>query len=457
MSANVGGAAAAAAASDAPIQQQSAAILKLDIDCFEEIFDYLPMTDLISIGKTCKRLNRFAGYIFQQNFSHLQIFCRNDHFLIELRHQADHFVQFFQNLTILSEDDLDFYLGLPSKLHQHKHIYLKNIDISLSVDRKFEIFGKLESLRLYYFKINGCFHSNILAACPNLKHLSLSGYSPDSNIIGRGNEWLLRNYPTLEHLELNLHNKFQVDHLKDFLELNPNLRKFSAFTILFWENRDAILKADVKLDELAVCAIFEGTKDFMPLMDMLNRLHERGFYKRLEFSHNCTNQKLIDQLAFVQGLVKLYLLYGENIRLKALNSIEELFYENSVKIIDLEEIATNLTKLERIHFVTGHPEHIAMLIRRAAHLKRIIVNNYTHLTPDQRMLLNFNRCAQNNKVIIDLRALNEERGKMTGARKVTVFVEEQVYLATKWALKETNFELVRLMRLGAIDCVYPWD
>lgn len=306
-----------AAAADAPIHQQSAAILKLDIDCFEEIFDYLPITDLISIGKTCKRLNRFAGYIFQQNFSHFEIFCRNDHFLVKLRHPADHFVQFFKNLTFCSEDDLDFYLGLSSKLHQHKHIHLKNIDISPSqIKRMNGIFGKLESLSLYYFKIKGCFHLNILAACPNLKYLSIKGYSPDSNIIGHGNKWLHRNYPMLEHLELNMHNKIQVDHLKDFLELNSNLKKFSLFTIVFWENRDAILKADVKLDELAVCAIFDEAEDFMPLMDMLNRLHERGFYKRLEFSHNWTNQKLIDQLASV-CIVKLYLLYGENIRLKA--------------------------------------------------------------------------------------------------------------------------------------------
>lgn len=36
------------------IEEKTADILKFDIDCFEEAFDYLPHDELISVGKTCK-------------------------------------------------------------------------------------------------------------------------------------------------------------------------------------------------------------------------------------------------------------------------------------------------------------------------------------------------------------------------------------------------------------------
>lgn len=51
------------------IIEQTGDIFKLDIDCFEESFDYLPFKDLVNVGETCKRLQRVAGYCYQQNYS----------------------------------------------------------------------------------------------------------------------------------------------------------------------------------------------------------------------------------------------------------------------------------------------------------------------------------------------------------------------------------------------------
>lgn len=50
------------------VETQTDDILKLDIDCLEEIFDYLSITDLVSVGKTCKRLKQVAEYCYQQNY-----------------------------------------------------------------------------------------------------------------------------------------------------------------------------------------------------------------------------------------------------------------------------------------------------------------------------------------------------------------------------------------------------
>lgn len=56
------------AASIASNQNQTADIFKLDIDCFEEVFDYLNLKDLLSVGKTCKRLQKVAIHIRKQNY-----------------------------------------------------------------------------------------------------------------------------------------------------------------------------------------------------------------------------------------------------------------------------------------------------------------------------------------------------------------------------------------------------
>lgn len=49
--------------------EQTGVIFKLDIDCFEESFDYLPFKDLVNVGGTCKRLQKVAGHCYQQNYS----------------------------------------------------------------------------------------------------------------------------------------------------------------------------------------------------------------------------------------------------------------------------------------------------------------------------------------------------------------------------------------------------
>lgn len=44
-----------------------------DIDCLDEIFEWLTLTDLLSISQTCKRLQWAAGDFFRRNYSALQV------------------------------------------------------------------------------------------------------------------------------------------------------------------------------------------------------------------------------------------------------------------------------------------------------------------------------------------------------------------------------------------------
>lgn len=48
--------------------------------------------------------------------------------------------------------------------------------------------------------------------------------------------------------------------------------------------------------------------------------------------------------------------------------------------------------------------------------------------------------------IIDLLALNKLREKLAAAKKLTLFVRDSVYMATKWAM-DTDLHLIQLKRL----------
>lgn len=52
---------------------------------------------------------------------------------------------------------------------------------------------------------------------------------------------------------------------------------------------------------------------------------------------------------------------------------------------------------------------------------------------------------------VDLAALNEERKKLVGAWKVAIYIKEDVYLESKWALKTIDFSLIELRRFGSAE------
>lgn len=53
--------------------------------------------------------------------------------------------------------------------------------------------------------------------------------------------------------------------------------------------------------------------------------------------------------------------------------------------------------------------------------------------------------------IFNLIALNNARRQLADAQKITIYVKEEIYLATKWAMKETDFDLIRIKRYESFE------
>lgn len=260
-----------------------------------------------------------------------------------------------------------------------------------------------------------------------------------THVIGSSNDWLHQKYPTLEYFEIYTYGeRLRPDELPTFLELNPNIRKASISSNLIHMFSHAFLKSSAKLDCLAVQLIYKVN------VDLYKQLYDRGFFSELQL-YACTirlKQIDVDKFAAMNVVTKWDIRgYTSPIRLSSLTSIEELCLDaddTDVKqqIPDLDELPEKFIKLKRVDYCTKHFSNLIPFITKSRSLKRIRIYSFEYFQGDK---------------VIDLRTLNREREKLDDPEIVFVYVPEDVYLATKWTLRDTDLSLIRLKRNLSIE------
>lgn len=399
-------------------------ILKLNIDCFENVFDYLPYEDLVSIGKTCKRLQQVAGHCYRQTYPNMESrVCKR---LIQSRWlDVTHFAEFIGILQIFSHAGLPTFFKIQSRLRRLKEMEVWDVKLTKSeIDRMKDTLGRLEVLSLRACKLRKKVKLNdFLDHCAKLTRLYIHWSDVD-------NDFLNQTYPRLEWLKFfPSKNQLHMDALVKFLQLNSNIRTFETSGEFLWANRDSLKNtSDIKLNDLVIQTSW--SVDFISFCQLLNELHERGFYQRLCVYELYPNE--IDQLATLNGLVGLGL-YELKKRLPALPYLEVMHVGNW--IADPDSVANTFVNLKRASFFRARFDDIMPFIRRLMRLRQIYISqveNGIYFNEDTK--------------IIDLVGLNRERQQLAGAAKITLYVSDIVYLATKWAVKETNFDMIRLRR-----------
>lgn len=106
--------------------------------------------------------------------------------------------------------------------------------------------------------------------------------------------------------------------------------------------------------------------------------------------------------------------------------------------IDLQSTAKSLVNLERLYFSHIKSEIIEPFIRYSAVLKAIKI----HLFREK---------------IIYLSSLNRKREHLVGAKKVIIYLREDVYLATKWGNNPTNFNMIEVRREESVEWHVPFS
>lgn len=134
-----------------------------------------------------------------------------------------------------------------------------------------------------------------------------------------------------------------------------------------------------------------------------------------------------------------------NFFIPELIKLEELYITRDSFVINRVELSDRLANLQRMGYQSASADEISMFICRSPKLNRITV---CELSGE----IHFNKDTQ----VLNLEALNNERKKLKGAQKVTIHLRENIFLATKRALNETNFSLIQLKSFfDLLDKDYP--
>lgn len=425
-----------------PNIEQTADMLKLDIDCCEEAFDYLPLEDLINVGKTCKRLKKVIGFILHQYYPGLHANSKHDRIYVYsgVNLNMNHLAGVIRRIHIFVPYNSQYFWKIHSKCYKLREIDIFYINLDESkIDGLKRTLNRLEVIRLYNSDVSGDFNENFLKFCPNIKTLSIFQENTVATIlVGNGNEWMHQNYPTLEHFACD---NTEIAEMQTLLEVNQNIRKFSVQDDYIQQYAHSLMTANIKLDELEV-EMGEVDRKFI---DQLNALYERGFYQHLRlYLAYWLHDDDISQYAELNGLVTFHMMDppAENIQLSKLTGLKELYIIGNEKVEDLSALPINLPSLERIQFKIASTDDILPFIRQSMNLEKIKVDDIRDGT--------YFKTVDN---VINLVKLNEERTKLEGAEKMTIYVREKVYLATKWAIRETDYATVRLKRIDSCD----WD
>lgn len=397
---------------------ESSEIFNLNINCFEELFEWLPISDLFTLRQTCKHMKHVVDYFIRTNYPAIQIG--------------------YKKIALFASDLKEFnHLDLIT-LKAIREIFFWTEELTLDeIDSVKCILPQIERLFIGW-PTEGEFYRAFLQHCTHLKFLSMSKkYSPDVE-----NEWLLESYPMLQQFVVNDFDVdgpeygWQVPELQIFFQQNPNVRTFSTTFHFLRENQQYLMGANVKLDRLEIQGHGYNLES---TCDLLNTLYEQGFYRQLHLYLMVFTVHDLSQTGELRGLEKLYLANRclddkDEIVLPVLDSLKEVGFNYGNNTDKLKSVAMNLTNVERVYFEKASLNDLLHFVRHSRKVERI------HVTTLE------------NGNSLDLAAINEYRAAVTGATKVIIHVSEAIFLKTKYSTP-TKLDLVELKRTEA----YNWE
>lgn len=207
-------------------------ILKINIDCLEELFEWLSLTDLFSLRQTCTRLKYAVDYHVRTNYPMVKyVKTQTD----------DDFAQFCQ---------ID-----PSSINPVNHLNdAKNCCQTEKIDN---ILKQAVSITVRYDQFEGDYYGIFLKYCKQLRSVTILFIYGDISM-GTSNEWLLRRYPMLRHIYFEdtdisgVGFAEKIVELKTFFELNPNISSFSSSSHFLEQNGDCLKGAHAQIDQLII-------------------------------------------------------------------------------------------------------------------------------------------------------------------------------------------------------------
>lgn len=441
-------------------------IFQLNNDCFAEIFEYLSLRELYAVGQTCKTIYELAGDYFKCNYTGAVTFSGDNGIFTEFsdnnrafqqRTQTSGFNKFITQISHYYERMAPLYYIQSHSMEFESINQINFVCVPINGTRIKciqKILHQIQQLQIKNCSVEGDLYDTVLKYCDNLKCL----YIQDADFGRYRNgqyqlkyDWLIQNHPALEHLELISYYSSYFMEFDHFLKYNRNVQSFSTTFKFIWDNRLELLKCNAKLDLLKVKMIRlsrhhngndEDDEIFASICNLLKQLHERGFYNRLHLYLQHIRQLNIQQLISLNGLEKICVrTFSENLNLVQLKNIKELAILDGADAIYMEPLAKSLSNLQRLFIRNVTFKTLWYFVRYSANLTRIKYLCTHKIYADNR--------------ILKLITLNKDRSMLAAARKLTIYVQDNIFLTTKWAInnRNSNLDLVEIKRSDS----YHWE
>lgn len=410
-------------------------IFKLDVDCCDEIFDYLSLFELHTLAQTCKAMQKVTGIYFRRNFTKfhgcvkpgggLQIFIwdRGRFFGFPL------FKPFTPCVKIRKKNfnnHLDFI-----QFKSAKEITFESIIFHPKLCGLASILSEIEVLKLVlcHFESGGIeIFEEYLNLCVNLRTLEIR-YYPAVILKEDNNEWLKRKYPLLQKIVLCTFRKFKIKELRGFLELNPNIRWLGMDCDSFLASGEELLESNVKLDDLMINFIKD---DLQALCNLLRSLYDRRFYKRVHIDMRMIRPNDVNFLASISGFGSLLPLELDGkCNFSRLQNLKCLHLDNSIKpSYDMFPLRSNyLINLEYIYLFVRSCENFSFMVKCVCEMPNLKTMEAMAVSPKP------------HEYKINVYELNEKRQKLANPQKLIIYIPEYWFLETKWSTKNGDMNL----------------
>lgn len=415
-------------------------MFKLNTDCVHEICEWLSLKDLNALGQTCRAMKSIVSEYITWTYPAVNTILRRDR--IEVFSSTKATIVFPDTIKriLIAESDfnnnrLKFIATRCTSLEQIQFKFT-NLTAEHIVCLK-KVLENLRVLRFVKVAFRGDFYEDFLKHCQKLTTLSVR--SGSGTLIGFNNNWMLRHYPHLKHIEMSQLNGAKIDELQTFFDLNPQIETLGVNSSLLQENQSAFIETRKTFVDLAIIINYVPSRNYPAFFRLLNELHKNGFYRRLHLYTFSFNEETFFQMAGLRGLVKLYSAHSilGNRVLSPMLSLTELSVDSSEHLADIQTLAKNLKNLQRILFYRASYDDIVPFFRYAINLKVVNIRRMIGVGSDE--------------IVLDVRALNNARKQLASASKVNIYVKEQMFLNTKFAMDTINYPKVEMKRIESME------
>lgn len=241
-----------------------------------------------------------------------------------------------------------------------------------------------------------------------------------------------------------------------FSNKTQKLKLLRQILKLFCANRNVLINSEVKFDVLSI--VFKEYFDLDEILDLsrglLNELYERGVFKELHIYSNYSHfdQEAIDELVSYKGLTKLYTgELGDLIDPTLLIDLKSLCVNKWNCIKNMQSVAETLTNLEFVEITFARFKDIVPLIRYSSKINTIVLFRLLQNEDDDGD--DEDQGEKEEEENFGIEELNAERSKLINASKLTIYVEEHVYLWLKWINNETKWSFIEIKRGASYDAL----